>query len=155
MQIAAKLGVLAAAAFLAPSLPAETVDATDPEQLVSIIQQLGYRAVLEADNVGDPLIKSSAGGTEFAIYFYGCTLGGTCKSLLFKVGYDLANGIALAEIEDWNETTLFGRAYLDDEADPWLEMAVNMDGGVSRKNFEDNYDWWEVIVGEFEDHIDF
>lgn len=155
MRNAAKLGILAACAFLVPAVHAESVDATNPQQLVSIIQQLGYRATLEADGVGDPMIKSSVNGTDFAIYFYGCTYNEACKSLLFKVGYDLANGIALAEIEDWNEGTLFGRAYLDDEADPWLEMPVNMDGGVSRHNFEDNYDWWDVIVNGFEDHIGF
>lgn len=155
MRIATKLGAMAACAFLAPGLHAETLDATDPARLVSVIRELGYQAVLETDSVGDPLIKSSVGGTDFAIYFYGCTAGQSCKSLLFKVGYDLADGITLGTIEDWNEATLFGRAYLDDEADPWLEMAVNMDGGISRYNFEDNYDWWDVIVDGFEDQIDF
>ncbi len=30
-----------------------------------------------------------------------------------------------------------------------------MAGGVSRANFEDTYDWWEVIQSGFEEHIGF
>jgi hypothetical protein len=150
-----KLGLLAACSALASPLLADAVDATDPEALVSVIQTLGYRAILDSDSVGDPMIRSSVGGTDFVIYFFGCTDGEGCKSLLFKVGYDLEDGTMLDVINDWNEETLFGRAYLDDEADPWLEMSINMDGGVSRRNFEDNYDWWEVILEEFEQRIDF
>ena len=156
MKIAVNLGVFATTCcMLVPAWAAQTVDATDPAELVSIIQALGYRAVLDTDDTGDPMIRSSTGGTDFSIYFYGCTDNTDCKSLLFKAGYDLDDGTTLEVIDDWNETILFGRAYLDDEADPWLEMPVNMDGGVSRRNFEDNYDWWEVIVAEFEDHIGF
>src|SRR5690606_34922028 len=105
--------------------------------------------------VGDPMIRSSAGGTEFAIYFYGCTDNVACKFVLFKVGFDLVNGTTDNVVNQWNANALFGRAYLDDEADPWLEMSVNLDGGVSRANFEDSYDWWEVILDGFEDHIGF
>lgn len=160
---AGMLGMVAAAAaalaFVGSAGAAEplagSLDAKDPEKLASVIRGLGYRATVEQDSVGDPMIRSSASGTDFAIYFFGCTGNVDCKWLLFKVGYDLANGTTTEAINQWNAETLFGRAYLDDEADPWLEMSVSMDGGVSRANFEDTYDWWEVIMNGFEDHIDF
>lgn len=140
-----------------PAAAEELVDAAEPETLVTIIQELGYRAKLDTDGRGDPLIVSSVGGTEFSIQFYGCnelTHAG-CKLLLFKVGYDLEDGTTLALINEWNATKLVGRAYLDEESDPWFEMAVNMDGGISRPNFEDTFDWWEVSIEGFEDHIGF
>lgn len=154
MKLSASLGMLAACAAFAPPLSAQTVDATDPAKLVAVIQDLGYRASLESDGIGDPMIGSSVGGVEFGIYFYGCTKGESCKSVLFKVGYDREEGTALDVVEAWNERTLFGRAYLDEESDPWVEMSVNLFGGVSRKNFEDTYDWWEVVLDDFEKHID-
>jgi hypothetical protein len=155
-MVAVALGWLAGpAAAEEPVVNAPLVDATDAEGLASLIRGLGYRATVEKDGVGDPMIMSSAGGTDFAIYFYGCTDGADCKWLLFKVGYDLDDGTTGESINAWNAETIFGRAYLDDEADPWLEMSVNMDGGVSRANFEDSFDWWEVILSGFEDHIDF
>lgn len=134
---------------------AQPVDATDPERLVGIIRDLGYRARLETDRIGDPMIVSSVGGTDFNIYFFGCTEGARCMSLLFKVGYHLEAGTTLETVNAWNETSLFGRAYRDEDADPWLELAVNLHGGVSLDNFRDTFDWWEVILEEFEDHIGF
>lgn len=145
----------AACMLFVPTLSAETIDATDPDRIVSLIQELGYRAALEVDEIGDPMIRSSVGGTEFVLYFYGCKRSRNCKSMLFKVGYDLDEGTTLDIVNDWNATKLFGRAYLDDEADPWLELSVNTYGGVSQLNFEDTYDWWEIIVDDFEKHIDF
>lgn len=133
------------------------VDAGDPEKLVSIIRSLGYRAELETDNVGDPLIRSSVGGTRFAIIFYGCdeATHDNCKLLLYKVGYDLTDGIDLEVVNQWNATELVGRAYRDDVNDPWLEMSWNLSGGVSALNFESTFEWWEASVGRFERHIDF
>jgi hypothetical protein len=133
----------------------ELVDATSPERLVSVIQELGYPAKLATDNLGDPMITSSVGGTDFTLLFFGCTEKDhdRCKLLLFKVGYDLKDGTTMHVVNGWNATKLIGRSFLDDEDDPWLEMAVNMDGGVSRSNFEDTFDWWEVSVEDFESHI--
>lgn len=161
MKQAARLATLAACLaltfpVLAESVAAtESVDATEPEKLASLIRDLGYRATVEKDNAGDPMISSSAGGVEFNIYFYGCEGGERCRSVLFQVGYDLESGTTVDLIEEWNENVLFGRAYLDDEADPWLEMPVNLFGGVNRDNFADTFDWWETVLGEFESHIGF
>ena len=129
------------------------VDATQPEKLASLIRDLGYRAAVEQDDAGDPMIRSSAGGSDFLIYFYGCEGGKQCRTVLFQVGYDLESGTTGDVIEEWNETVLFGRAYLDEEADPWLEMPVNLFGGVNRKNFADTFDWWETVIAGFERHI--
>jgi hypothetical protein len=154
MKARVQAAVAAAALLGAEVGVGQTIDATDPERLVGIFQDLGYRAKLSTDRVGDPLITSSVGGTEFSIYFYGCEDNSACKMLLFKVGYDLNNGTTLDTVNAWNQMTLFGRAHLDDDNDPWLEMAVNLSGGVTRANIEDSFDWWEIIVEQFEDHID-
>ena len=156
MKLIARLAIAVLGTTFAHGSIAELVDATDPDGLITTIQDLGYRAKLDSDGAGDPMILSSVGGTDFSIYFYGCKGANVaCKSLLYKVGYDLSDGTTLEVINNWNETSLFGRAYMDDENDPWLELSVNMDGGVSQMNFEDTFDWWEVIVGRFETHIDF
>lgn len=150
-----KLSCLICTLCLGGPALAQLVDATDPQQLATIIQDMGYRARIDTDGIGDPMITSSVGGTDFNLYFFGCTDGVECKSLLFKVGYDLASGTTLAVVNAWNQDNLFGRAYLDEDDDPWLEMPVNMDGGVSLFNFQDTFDWWEVVIEEFEDHFHF
>lgn len=155
MKVAAPLATLAACIALASPVLAESVDATDPEKLASLIRDLGYRATIEQDDVGDPMIRSSAGGIEFLIYFYGCDGGERCRTVLFQVAYDLESGTTADVVENWNENMLFGRAYLDEESDPWLEMPVNLFGGVTSENFVDTFDWWETVLDDFESHIGF
>ena len=132
----------------------QLIDGSNPAALVSIIQDLGYRALLETDGDGDPMIRSSVGGTEFAVVFYGCNENHDgCQILLFKAGYEVEKKIGMEVINRWNATRLFGRAYLDDVSDPWLELVLNVHGGVSRQQFENTFGWWESSVGEFEDEI--
>ncbi|MCP5144056.1 MAG: YbjN domain-containing protein [Gammaproteobacteria bacterium] len=134
---------------------AQNVDATSPDALILIIQELGYKALADTDQQGDPLIRSSANGGDFTIYFYGCNEGKDCKAIQYSKGYDMADGMALERVNEWNKEHRFGKVYLDAEMDPYIEMDVNMDlGGVNRKNFEDTFDWWLVITREFEEFID-
>ena len=60
LSFTALLLTLSGPAAVADGSP-QIVDATDPERLVGIIQELGYRARLEVDGDGDPMIRSSVG----------------------------------------------------------------------------------------------
>lgn len=137
--------------------PGELLDGTKPEKIVSAMQELGFRSKLEVDSDGDPVIRSGVGGSDFSIQFYGCTEDNNdqCSILLFVVSYKLDEETTLEAINTWNEMSLFGRAYLDKGGDPVLDWAVNMNGGVSRENFEDAIDIWEERVASFERHIEF
>lgn len=148
--------LLTSAACLAPVAVADDlVDATEPKHLVSILRGMGQPAELDTDDVGDPLIRSEIDGTRYWIVFYGCDeeRHDRCEVLLFRVGYALSNGIDLDRINDWNATELMGRAFRDEENDPWLEMAWNLDGGVTARNFESTVEWWEAALTRFEQHI--
>jgi putative sensory transduction regulator len=129
------------------------VSAENPGTLVTIIQELGFQAKLETDNVGDPVIHSSSNGVDFRIYFYECKSNKRCKSLHFSVGYDLADGSSLDAVQAWNADKRFASAYLDDEADPFLQMDINTEGGITQKNFENSFELWQSLKGEFEQFI--
>jgi len=129
------------------------VSAESPDALVSIIQELGFQAKLEKDNVGDPVIRSSSDGVDFRIYFYECKNNKRCKSLHFSVGYDLADGSSLGSVQEWNADKRFASAYLDEEADPFLQMDLNTEGGITQKNFENTFELWQSLKGQFEQFI--
>jgi len=129
------------------------VSAEDPEALVAIIRELGFQAKLEQDDIGDPVIRSSSGGVDFRVYFYECKNNERCKSLHFSVGYDLAGGASLDAVQEWNADKRFASAYLDDERDPFLQMDINTDGGITQKNFEISFHLWQSLKGEFEQFI--
>ena len=125
------------------------------EEMQEILQDLGYRAQLEVDNVGDPLISSTASGYKFRVLFYDCENGKGCNSIQFWAGFDTDEPGDIAEMNQWNAEKRFGKAYIDDENDPIIEMHYNIAGGVTRDNIEDILEWWEIVVGEFGTFIGF
>ena len=114
----------------------------------------GFEATIGKDNLGAPMISSAHHGTRFKVLFYNCTGERDCATIQFHAGYDLGTGISLEKINAWNSSQRFGRAYLDKEGDPILEMDVDLDdGGLSHLLFIDNIEFWASVLGKFERHI--
>lgn len=148
----------AASAVLAMAAPAgaETVAAKDPPSVAAALQAAGFQAKLDKDKGGDPMITSGSSGSRFGVYFYNCTDNRDCATVQFHASYDAEAGKApsLEKINEWNRKQRFGRAYLDSEGDPAVEMDVDLDdGGMSRELFTDNVEFWTTIMAEFEKHI--
>jgi len=148
------LAIAAAAAVWAAPAQAQMVRAQDPESVVRALQGAGYAAKLGVDKVGDPMITSGVSGTTFQIFFYNCTDHKECATVQFHSGYKVATPVSLERINEWNRSQRFGRAYLDKEDDPILEMDVDLDdGGISQLLFIDNIEFWASVLGNFERHI--
>jgi hypothetical protein len=148
------LALAAFAAAWAVPTQAQMVRAQDPGSLVRALQGAGYSARIGTDKVGDPMITSGVAGTNFQIFFYNCTDHRQCATVQFHSGYDLSTPVSLVRINEWNSSQRFGRAYLDKENDPILEMDVDLDdGGVSALLFIDNIEFWASVLGRFEKHI--
>ncbi len=131
----------------------ELITASSFDAILAALENNGFQTQLTTDTAGDPLIKSTDDNEPFSVHFYGCTDGKDCQYIQFTSGWDLANGTMPDVIEKWNEEWVWGRAYLDDEGDPWLDLAVNLYGGVTADNFDDTVDWWWTVMRDFEDHI--
>ena len=148
------IGLALLAAAISWPAQAESVRAQDPGSLVRALQGGGYQAKLGVDKVGDPMITSGFGGTTFQIFFYNCTNHKECATVQFHSGYDFTTPLPLETINAWNQSQRFGRAYLDKENDPILEMDVDLDdGGVPPLLFIDNMEFWTSVLGKFEKHI--
>jgi hypothetical protein len=148
-----KSAALLALVTAAPAT-AQMVRAQDPQSVVKAMQATGYTAQLTTDPTGDPMIRSAASGTNFQVFFYNCTDHKACATLQFHSGYHLKTSPTLAAINEWNKGQRFGRAYLDKDNDPILEMDVDLDdGGLSQALFSDNLEFWTSILGNFEKHI--
>lgn len=133
---------------------AQDVVTAVPEVLAQLVRDEGYNAKLGIDGTGDPKIEGRVGRTEYTIFFYGCESGKNCTSVTFSAGYNLADGMADAAVNDWHRRKRFTKVYLDDERDPFLQMDVNLDRGVTAANFRDTFDLWRLLVEDFEEHID-
>jgi hypothetical protein len=148
------LSLLLALAITSPALAAPVV-AENPQAIADLLNDLGYRAKLTKDGVGDPKIESAAAGVNFAIYFYGCTDGKGCTSIQFAQGFDMDSAMNMSLVNDWNAKQRYGEVYLDVEGDPFLEMDINLaGGGISEDGFRDSLDSWERLLADFQQHID-
>lgn len=149
------LWVAIASSGAAP-IAAQTVTAKDPQSVAAALQAEGYAAKMDKTTDGDPAIRSQSSGSNFSVFFYNCEKGEKCATIQFHAGYntDDGKGPSLQKINAWNQSNRFGRAYLDDEGDPIIEMDVDLDdGGMSRELFVDNFEFWTAIMSKFEQHI--
>lgn len=153
-NLSLSVALLSALSLNASPLSAQSIDASNPFDLMQLIRAEGYKAELSQDSDGDPMLKGRISDTNWSMFFFGCEENRNCDIVKFSAGYDLQNGVSAAKVNEWNRSKLFGQAFVDEEGDPFIEMTVNLDGGVSEENFADTFDWWRIVVEGFEEHID-
>ena len=143
---------LAAALVAAPALSATLIDATKPQLVLEIAKGYGS-AELGKDAAGDPKITGRIDGTAYTIFFYGCVESKDCDDIQFSAVWDGGGRFSLDEMNEWNKTKRYGKAYLDDDRDPVIEMTVNVDHGVSKSNLDDSFNWWKIALKAFKKEV--
>lgn len=129
------------------------VSAKDPQKIVEIAKGFGT-ATLEKDSSGDPKITGRIDGTRYMILFFGCTNNKDCSSIQFAAGWSMPKDkrLSIAQMNEWNKTKRFGKAYIDDENDPVIEMDLPL-YDVPVAYLEDSFEWWQAAVGEFSNYV--
>lgn len=124
------------------------LDATDVDAIVEIAR--GYGSVtLETDTVGDPQLVGRMNGVRYTVNFYGCENGANCTTIQFRAAWVNSGNVTMQDMNRWNQDKRFGKAYIDPEGDPVIEWDVNLFGGVSRANLDDSFDWWRLVMADF------
>lgn len=131
--------------------PAASKDVTSlhPTTVVAALQAAGYPAAVETGEDGSPVIDSAVDGLAFSIWFADCAAGADCGIFYFSAGFDLPKGTPLAVIDEWNRGKLVGRAYLDDENDPFLDFVIVGEGRIDGENFAAALRRWSDALAEF------
>ena len=124
----------------------DVLDGSDPAAILSIAEGYGS-AMLDVDSVGDPMIEGRIDGQAYTVFFYGCEGGKDCSSIQFTT-YFAGVRPSAAAVSDWNDENRFGTMYLDSDGDLAVDMDVNLFGGVTRRNLDDTFDWWRVVLDE-------
>ncbi len=143
------LSLVAALALTAPVPPNPRPTCwTGPTRRRSSSIAQGYgSAMLDVDGVGDPKISGRIDGQAYTVFFYGCEGGQNCSSLQFTTWFVGVRPAADA-VSSWNDENRFGTLYLDGDGDLAVDLDVNLFGGVTRKNLDDTFDWWRVVLDE-------
>lgn len=131
------------------SVAQELIAASKPDSIVALLQKAGMQATLEKDDEGNPIIFSAASGANYDLYFYECKDGNDCGSVEFNACFDTPDGVKMDIINAWNYEWRFGKASLDENNDPCLNMDVEMLGGVSEQAFNTSIETWTGTLGRF------
>ena len=160
MRQSLKLGgaIIGAAFLFAQPAMAHSFDRKEvsSEIVAEALMELGYRAQVSTDGVGDPLVQTTMGGINVNVFFFNCDETQTaCEDIQFTTGFDLPDGLSLEAVEAWNEGKLYGTAYLDDENDPFLKITVQVGPGGTPELIEGYVGTVEMVLEQFKDHIGF
>lgn len=113
----------------------------------------GYQTERTTTSDGSPKLDGRIDDWMYSVYFYGCQ-GDNCNAIQFAAGFDEDQPMQYDIINQWNMGNRFGRAYLDDEGDPWVEYDINMEGdGVTVTNFNESLAYWDTVLKAFVEHI--
>jgi hypothetical protein len=131
--------VLMAATFGLPAIAAvDTVyHAADTALLARVLDdmEIQYEIVLDEDD--DPAWIFTRSGILVTIASYDETSPGRYGSLLFYAAWAVDTPVSLAAVNGWNSRSRFGRAYVDDEGDPAIELDLLLTGGVTAETLKE------------------
>lgn len=145
---AAAAAVMGGEAWAGP-LPSGGVTA---QEVAAALQAKGLQAQIGKDSQGDPMITSALDGSPFRVLFYTCKAG-RCAAISFATAFPNASGVTLQTINDWSRKNRFGRAYLDDDQDPFVEYDVDMERGATTEAIGNAIDVWAWVIPNFKKHL--
>jgi Putative bacterial sensory transduction regulator len=103
--------------------PDGLVCASAPETVVKAMQEAGFRAKLDKDKTGDPLISSEASSYAFDIFFYGCENSKNCTSLQFQTSFGAEEDNTPEYANAWNTKYRFVQASVKKKNFNWRMMS--------------------------------
>jgi putative sensory transduction regulator len=119
------------------------------EEVIEVFGQEG----MTAKKVDETEIAAKGWGYAFDVMGYHCNSQNRCTEFLLLVGFDLPNGFPLKKINEWNESQPAGRAYLDDENDPFLDHSISISSPRDAGAFREGLLLWLNALEDFEKFI--
>ena len=135
---------------VSPALGAETVFAdVSPIEIRDALHHAGLSAELQSGPQG-PEIWSHLDKQPFNVFFFDCSPGrdSRCREVQFYAGFTVEGIFPTAEINRWNGSHRFGRAYIDEDGNAALEMDLDA-VGTSEAQIQDSVAWWRTLVGQY------
>ena len=121
------------------------------EQALAQIEALGLSG--QVSDSANSIATVEFEGQTFTIDGYHCNAIKQCTEFLFFIGFDLPNGISLTKINEWNATAIVGRAYIDDEQDPWLDHIISVSDNNDDSAFREGFELWIAGLTRFNEFI--
>lgn len=146
----------ASAVFMMPvAAAAENVVAKTGDSVAKFFKDEGASVEVTTDSVGDPNLKVEYYGSDFSVYYYGCSDNTNCDAIQFFSGYQTDGSVRLVKANEWNTENRFTRAYISDEGAARIEMDVFLgEDGMTPDDFAKTVSIWTRAMQDFEEFID-
>ncbi len=138
MSAAQKRALVAAVPALLGATPAAAAEqaiyqSLSPRDVMEILLLNGLSADTQTINGGEVVANQRVVVEDriaWIVYLYNCGEDGRCSDIQFRAAFSGAKP-TLKEMNDWNRSHRFTRAYRAEGGEAVLEMDVNAQGGVT------------------------
>jgi hypothetical protein len=118
------------------------------DDVVSWLQDKGLEAKITTDALDHKIVSTTVNGVRFGVYFFDCQ-NGKCGSIQFAAGWPTEGKIDNKQVNEWNRTKRWSRAYLDNSGGIWLEADWDITPGGTYELLDDEYATWKKTVEAF------
>lgn len=125
------------------------------DEVADVLRKKDVAVELANDSTEDGAarIRSGIDGTKFFVRFFGCKENGRCVAVQFVAAYDLPEGTTFQKMNLWNAENRFGRAYLDDEMDPYVALDADFERGATTEAIANTFDVWGAVITQFRRYV--
>ncbi|HYW52084.1 MAG TPA: YbjN domain-containing protein [Gemmatimonadaceae bacterium] len=133
--------VLAFAVVLAAPASAQIRERITSAQLQSLLKEKGID--ITSSDTGK--VVTQLNGSKVVFFISGQTM---------QAYFGLSGtGATLTKVNEWNKKKRFGRAYIDADGDPCVELDYDLEGGVSDDSIKVWFDTVKLVVRSFRTHV--
>ena len=135
------LAAVAFAVVLTAPASAQIRERITATQLITLLKEKGLDGT--ANEKGNVIVQMT--GSKVVFFVQGHTM---------QAYFGLSGtGATLTKVNEWNKTKRFGRAYIDSDGDPCIELDYDLEGGVSDDSIKVWFDTVKLIVKSFRTHV--
>src|SRR5690606_26363437 len=106
------------------------------------------------DRYGDPQIMFQMSGLFCRMNFFDCKQG-RCGSIQLETALDLANGTTAQVMNEYNKTYRYGRMYLDEEMDPYLQFDFELPISHVEEYITSQLDTFELLLEHLPEAVEY
>lgn len=134
---------------------AQSIGAVTGEELETALAEAGLSpTMLEDASTGAPVGNGKAGDFTFFVRALDCSgTPAACENLMFFANFDLGRTASAQDfriVNDFNDSQVFGRAYVLEDADQvGVDYVIELGGGVSKDHLSTNISRWADVIGAF------
>ena len=128
------------------------IDKVTARDVSAMLQMKGHEIEQKVDDMGDPLLNVKAPDLNYQVIFYNCT-SNVCDTVQFRAMWPKDTKFTTDVLNDFNRTNRLGRAYLDSDRDPTIELMIEMRGGVTPEQLSFQHDRFLQAGSNFRAHL--